>query len=194
MQIVNMLVRTLIAASMLLGVCTVAANSDSPAGTAGYQNYVGDSQRDLSRLLGGSDFIPMDTLVRDLMLAIDQMTKYRIPSERPVVVKKPQDEVAKLACGRPCDAQAFYRASEGIVLSHSLDPERNVFARSILLHELVHFVQDHNGELRNAIACDRYHRREREAYAVQKRFLEMVGSLKRVGYASSETCDSDTQG
>lgn len=52
MQIVNMLVRTLIAASMLLGVCTVAANSDSPAGTAGYQNYVGDSQRDLSRLLG----------------------------------------------------------------------------------------------------------------------------------------------
>ena len=99
--------------------------------------------------------------------------------------------VEQYACQKPCAALAVYRAGEGVYLDESLKPETNVFARSVLLHEIVHYVQDMNDELVNLKECERWYRREQEAYAVQKRFLEIVGSQIRVAYSQGQACDSD---
>jgi hypothetical protein len=69
-----------------------------------------------------------------------------------------------------------------------LQPESNVFARSVLLHELVHYVQDVSNELAAVRPCERWYRREQEAYAIQKRFLALLGSQMRVGYSAGSTC------
>ena len=89
-------------------------------------------------------------------------------------------------------ARAFYRPGEGIYLDDSLKPEANLFDRSILLHELVHYVQDMSGERADVKPCLRWYQREQEAYAIQKVFLGMTGSPTRVGYsAHKSTCDDE---
>ena len=44
-----------------------------------YSNYPADGGRDLSQILGQTQHIPTDRLVSDLLAALDQITKYRIP-------------------------------------------------------------------------------------------------------------------
>jgi hypothetical protein len=153
-----------------------------------YSNYPSDGGRDLSQTLGQTEHIPTDRLVSDLLAALDQITKYRIPETHPL----PGSLVQQYACQKPCGALAVYRAGEGVYLDESMEPETNVFARSVLLHELVHYVQDMNKELVDVRECERWYRREQEAYALQKRFLEIVGSQIRVAYSQGQACDSDT--
>tara|TARA_E500000081_G_scaffold141831_1_gene160093 strand:- start:105 stop:701 length:597 start_codon:yes stop_codon:yes gene_type:complete len=156
-----------------------------------YSNYPSDGERDLSYKLGKTHHIPMDVLVLNLLEALDQITKYRIPDAPPAIQKVTHSVVEQYACQKPCAALAVYRAGEGVYLDESLKPETNVFARSVLLHEIVHYVQDMNDELVNLKECERWYRREQEAYAVQKRFLEIVGSQIRVAYSQGQACDSD---
>jgi hypothetical protein len=47
--------------------------------------------------------------------------------------------------------------------------------RSVLLHELVHFLQDRTGRFAELPACERHRLRESEAYAVQNRYLRREG-------------------
>ena len=49
-----------------------------------------------------------------------------------------------------------------------------------------------NKELVDIKECERWYRREQEAYALQKRFLEIVGSQIRVAYSQGQACDPDT--
>jgi len=55
----------------------------------------------------------------------------------------------------------------------------------------VHFVQDVNRELASVRDCERWYRREQEAYAIQKRFLEMIGSQIRVAYSAGDACPGE---
>jgi predicted HD phosphohydrolase len=96
-----------------------------------------------------------------------------------------------LACTSKCGVLATYQPGEGIFLDERLKPETNLFDRSVLLHELVHYVQELNHERGDAKPCERWYHREVEAYAIQKTFLMLVGSPVRVGYsANKSTCDA----
>jgi len=86
---------------------------------------------------------------------------------------------------------ATYQPGEGIFLNERLKPETNLFDRSVLLHELVHYVQELNHERGDSRPCERWYYREIEAYAIQKSFLVMVGSSYRVGFHTNKaTCDA----
>lgn len=60
-------------------------------------------------------------------------------------------------------------------MSDRLDPVRDLRARSVLLHELVHYAQDLHGKFATLEPCERFRQRESEAYAVQNRFLRRHG-------------------
>ena len=165
--------------------------ADNSSGVPGsYSNFTDTGDRDLSRRLGIPDYIPMSELLPNLLTVIDQITKYRAPDSLPDIKKVPHSVIEDYACGEPCAALAVYRSGDGIYLDESMDPETDVFARSVLLHELVHYVQDIHKELAGLEDCERWFRREREAYHIQKRFLGMVGSRIRVGYAAGDICSS----
>ncbi len=166
---------------------------DPPAaGNGMYSTYVDDRSEFFSDELGKADPIPLAQLVPELLTAIDQLSKYAIPQELPGVHRVPHEKIEQLTCGGgKCAALAAYRPGEGIYIDEALEPETDIFARSVLLHELVHYVQDVANELASAEACDRWYRREQEAYAIQKRFLMLVGSQVRVAYSAASSCAQD---
>jgi hypothetical protein len=181
-------------ACLLLGTCVLAAEqragADSRASPGMYGTYQSDASTRFDRSL--ADINPMTDaqLLPALLSALDQLSKYPRPPMLPALHRLPHAELQQLVCAGPCPALAIYRPGEGIYLDDKLRPETSLFDRSVLLHELVHYLQDLNNAYGGMRPCSRWYYREQEAYAIQKRFLMIVGSPVRVAYsAQSSTCD-----
>ena len=159
-----------------------------------YSNYTDRSSLVSRKYLGnaGVDVLSEAELMPALVSALDQLSKYHRLVAVPEVIRVPHARIEEMVCKAKCAALAAYRPGEGIYLDDNLKPETDLFARSILLHELVHYVQDMNGEHEDMRPCMRWYQREQEAYAIQKVFLGMSGSPTRVGYsAHKSTCDDE---
>lgn len=125
-------------------------------------------------------------LSRHLMRMAARMSKYELPDALPMVTRVPRVELERKVCGEPspqCKVAALFEATRGIMIAEDLVPETNMFHRSILFHEVVHYLQETGRELEHAANCERWYQREVEAYALQNRFLASVYSPERVSYA-----------
>ena len=168
------------------------AAADRSASPGMYGTYQNDSRTRFDQSLGDTHPMTDAQLLPALLSALDQLSKYPRPSTRPERHRLPSSELQKLICGGPCAALAVYRPGEGIFLDDKLKPEIRLFDRSVLLHELVHYLQDLNNQHADMKPCSRWYHREQEAYAIQKNFLIIVGSPVRVGYsAHKSTCDDE---
>lgn len=168
------------------------AAADSRASPGMYGTYRSDASTRFDRSLADVDPMTDAQLLPALLSALDQLSKYPRPPMLPALHRLPRAELQQLVCGGPCPALAIYRPGEGIYLDDKLRPETGLFDRSVLLHEMVHYLQDLNNEHDDMRPCSRWYYREQEAYAIQKRFLIIVGSPVRVGYsAHASTCDDD---
>lgn len=155
-----------------------------------YSNYGEPDVTGLGQALGEAGAMPMEQLVPALLVAIDRLSKYSRPETVPEVRRVARERIAELACIGPCGVRAIYLPGEGVFLDERMRPEADLFDRSVLLHELVHYVQDLANERAEMEPCKRWYFRELEAYAIQKRFLMLVGSPVRVGYsARTVPCD-----
>jgi hypothetical protein len=67
-----------------------------------------------------------------------------------------------------------------IYLDSSLDPVNDLAARSVLLHELVHFVQQENEAYAMLPVCQGWNEREREALTAQFEFLRQAAAPAEV--------------
>lgn len=161
-----------------------------------YSNYADEGSVVSRKYLGnaGVDVLSEAELMPALVSALDQLSKYHRPVALPEVIRVPHERIEAIVCNAKCAALAAYRPGEGIYLDERLKPETELFDRSILLHELVHYVQDMNDEHGDMRPCMRWYQREQEAYAIQKIFLFMTGSPTRVGYsAHKSTCDDESE-
>jgi hypothetical protein len=136
-------------------------------------------------------------LSRHLMRMAARMSKYEMPDALPMVSRVSRVELERKVCGEPgpnCKVAALYEASRGIMIAEDLVPETNMFHRSILFHEMVHYLQEMGNEMVHSAACERWYQREVEAYALQNRFLVSVYSPERVSYAGARpTCDKPVE-
>jgi hypothetical protein len=113
----------------------------------------------------------MKALVVSLMAWIGAHTSYPVPEHPPLVAVVPHTYLEKIACKGPCPILGLY-ADEGVVyLDDTLQVDTNVCARSVLLHELVHYSQDLTGKFDNQLPIVRWKLREKEARAVQAQWL-----------------------
>jgi hypothetical protein len=161
-----------------------------------YSNYADDGSVASRKYLGnaGADVLSEAELMPALVSALDQISKYHRLVALPEVIRVSHESIEELVCHAKCGALAAYRPGAGIYLDEKLKPETDLFDRSILLHELVHYVQDMNEEHGDMRPCMRWYYREQEAYAIQKIFLFMTGSPTRVGYsAHGSTCDGEPE-
>jgi hypothetical protein len=142
--------------------------------SSGYSRDVRAAGTDL--LIDRSEIESMPEMVDSLLLAITRLSNYEKPSATPRVSKIARAEIERTMCRGPCAVKAWYLPDEGIFLDDSLMPETNLVHRSILLHELVHFVQDVNAEGESMEPCDRWLHRERQAYALQNQYLARIGN------------------
>lgn len=191
-----------VALALVVSPCSYSAETDKSVlsksvdgKSAGmYSTYVNDGSAVSRKFLGnaGADVLTEAELMPALVAALDQLSKYHRPVALPEVIRVPHERIEALVCNAKCAALAVYRPGEGIYLDEKLKPETDLFARSILLHELVHYVQDMSDEHGDMRPCMRWYQREQEAYAIQKIFLFTTGSATRVGYsAHKSTCDDD---
>jgi hypothetical protein len=173
----------------------VASNSSAES-TGMYSTYSDKSGVVSRKYLGnaGVDVLSEAELMPALVSALDQLSKYHRPVSLPEVIRVSHERIEAMVCHAKCGALAAYRPGEGIYLDERLKPETELFDRSILLHELVHYVQDMSDEHGDMRPCMRWYQREQEAYAIQKIFLFMTGSPTRVGYsAHKSTCDDESK-
>jgi hypothetical protein len=117
---------------------------------------------------------PLQVLVAKLLVTAKVLAGYAAPAVPPAVSFAPDEELAALACNG-CQAHGLvnglFLPARGIILSDRLDLEHDVRARAVLLHEIAHHLQELNGRFADRPACERYFLREREAYAVENRYL-----------------------
>ena len=110
-------------------------------------------------------------LVADLVLAAQSLTGYGAPAQLPEVALVHQATLQEMACERPCKVLGWFPPGKTIYLDDRLDPRIDSRAAGILLHELVHYLQQEAGAFADQGACQSWALREREAYHVQARWL-----------------------
>lgn len=114
-------------------------------------------------------------LLLELLLAASDISGY------PVAPTLPRVEVAAPA-SMPCRCLGAYQ--DGVVwISSDLDP-RTPFGRSVVLHEIVHHLQEQSrGAPRDTQARARL---EREALGAQNAYLAAQGSRHRAAYVTDD--------
>ena len=119
------------------------------------------------------------------------LSGYPAPAVPPVVVTKPHAFFVAQACnGQPCKVLGWYAGGKNVYVDETLDPENSLFASSIVVHEMVHYLQGvargddamRNGAAFNvAPSCEQSIQWEHEAYAVQREYILRYGTFLPVG-------------
>jgi hypothetical protein len=159
-----------------------AGHAAKPSLHAAYQD---DSliARSTERMLGRGEFASMPELVDSLLRLMPTLTRYHQPDSQPPVFRVTRAQIEAQMCGgQPCAMRAWYLPGEGIYLEDTLHPESDLFDRSVLFHELVHYLQELNAEGEALDACNRWYQREVQAYGLQNRYLGLTGSSARVSH------------
>lgn len=125
------------------------------------------------RQIGRPDTI--DELARRMLIAIRAWSPYEVDLNLPTVQAFPLLELQQRLCGGRCTVRAAYVPGEVLFYDAKMRLLQNRYHQSILFHELVHHVQVANGSHSGHEECHRWGKREAEAYALQNRFLFVLG-------------------
>jgi len=93
----------------------------------------------------------------------------------PPVTVMTQNELSDRVCGGSCAVKGAFIPGQGLFIIKELEIETDPQDRSVLLHELVHYLQQLNGRYASESACDRFRDRELEAYRLQDEYLSRYG-------------------
>ena len=117
------------------------------------------------------------------------LSSYDHPGVTPDILFKPHSFFVDIACNgnEKCDAVAWYDNNGTIYLDERLDGNTDAFTRSVVVHELVHYLQDIRGNYPN-MDCDLYAEREREAYSIQKQYLNKIAGKFVAMYVNFPPC------
>lgn len=110
----------------------------------------------------------------------------------PVIRQLDARELQHKVCGKPCRVLAWYGPDGVIYIDKRVDPERNIVAKGILLHELVHHVQ-REARGGNSSNCVEWLRRERQAYRIQAQWLfdNGIDASALIWQVRTVRCDPD---
>ena len=99
------------------------------------------------------------------------LSAYPKPEKPPRVQFKPHSFFTANACsGRECKAVGWYNDKGIVYIDERLRNAESMFARSLFVHEFVHYLQDLSGNF-DSNSCPDIVMREREAYAVQRDYV-----------------------
>ena len=155
--------------------------------TGMYEKYKSEKQKFLDDFAGANLKLERQDLVPVLFASIHHLSKFPLPEKLPKVSFLPSAELSMLACHSECMVLGHYQGGDTIYLDEKLRPESNLFDRSVLLHEMVHYLQyaadaSATQPQTHQEKCVLWYKREREAYAIQDAFLVVVSSPVRAGY------------
>jgi hypothetical protein len=128
----------------------------------------------------------LSSLVVELFTTIQLLAGYPVPQTSPEIHIVPHAVIEEKICRNRCQRiKAFYHPDWGVYVDESLDLAGDSFARSILLHELMHHVQVSAGAYETLPSdCERRNAEEYEAYKIQNRYLAAIGDPRRIPLGS----------
>jgi hypothetical protein len=135
------------------------------------------------------------------------LSGYPAPSEPPIVHFVPHQFFVENACnGRECRVWGWYASGRDLYVDDRADPNDNLLASSIVVHEMVHYLQAVHHALEvgqpletsghaythgTNVLCHDVIQLEREAYGVQREFLRQYGVYQPVGISMLKVgCDA----
>ena len=129
-------------------------------------------------------FENINELIVALLLWITSHTEYKNPIKYPSIEFIEQKELSQLACKMDCEILAYtpIEPKYKIFLSNKLDPLNDVCHRGILMHEIIHVLQEEQGVFSDYELRTKKHMREMEALVNHNIFLSQYG--KKILYSN----------
>ena len=129
-------------------------------------------------------FENLNELILALLLWITSNTDYISPKKLPEVKFIEQKELSNLACKTDCEILAYTPEEPEylIYLSEELDPMNDVCDRGILLHEIIHILQNDQKVFTEYELRTKKHLREMEALVNHNIYLSQYG--KKILYSN----------
>ena len=129
-------------------------------------------------------FENINELIVALLLWITSHTEYKNPIKYPSIEFIEQKELSQLACKMDCEILAYtpIEPKYKIFLSNKLDPLNDVCHRGILMHEIIHVLQEEQGVFSDYESRTKKHMREMDALVNHNIFLSQYG--KKILYSN----------
>ena len=130
-------------------------------------------------------FETLNELILALMLWITSNTNYIEPKQVPEVEFIEQEKLSEIACkNRSCEIMAYtpLRPKYKIYLSNELKPMTDVCHRAILMHEIIHVIQEDQNVFLEYDERTKKHLREMDALVNHNIFLSRYG--KKILYSN----------
>jgi hypothetical protein len=130
------------------------------------------------------------------------LSGYPAPGQPPEVLARPHSFFVERACnGRECKVMGWYAGGRNVYIDERLDAEKDLLASSIVVHEMVHYLQavargddtlKDGAAFSTAPSCEQIVRWEHEAYAAQREFILQYGRYLPVGASMLHVhCDKE---
>ncbi|MGH8120357.1 MAG: hypothetical protein ACRESK_07060 [Gammaproteobacteria bacterium] len=136
--------------------------------------------------MGTMDYIQ---LVAILLSWTVNLSGYPKPETLPLIEFKPHDFFVEHAClgNTKCRVAAWYDNKGVIYIDDKLENKDDVYIDSLIVHELVHYLQDVSKKFNNG-DCQDYLVREREAYGIQRQYLNRIAGRFVAIYMNFPPC------
>lgn len=134
----------------------------------------------------------MKELCLELLLVAAQYAEYTPPDHCPQISLAPAVEIRRYVCpGRQCPTVGLYIYDRDRLLIQKGRRLSDIRTRSVIVHELVHFLQDVAGESSDR-SCDATLLRERVAFWAQEQYLRSNGVDARLEHNMAYySCDEE---
>lgn len=116
-----------------------------------------------------------------LLILAAELSGYPLPAHAPTLAYRPAPWLRAQVCAgtTPCNVHGLYLDHGDVIyLDQRLQGSTSAIARSVVLHELVHYLQDRAGQ--HDGSCAQRQAREREAYGLQQRYLQQQGLVTQL--------------
>ena len=129
-------------------------------------------------------FETLNEVIISLILWISTHTIHPKPQNEIIVEFIEQKKLQQLACKKPCEIMAYTPASQTkkIYLINDLEPLTDVCHQAILMHEIIHIIQEENSYASEFDEKTKKHLREMNALVNHNIFLSQYG--KKILYSN----------
>lgn len=117
------------------------------------------------------------------------LSGYDMPEQLPDIDFRPESFFVERAClgNSKCRVAAWYDNQGTIYLDERLEKNDDPFTDSLIVHELVHYLQDLSMKFEEA-SCQNHMLREREAYGIQRQYLNRIAGRFAAIYMNFPPC------
>jgi hypothetical protein len=133
-----------------------------------------------------------DNLIAILLGWTASLSGYPYTHDLPLIEFKSHDFFVEHAClgNTKCSVAAWYNDHGTIYIDETLKNNDDAITDSVIVHELVHYLQDLNNKY-DALNCQDHLIREREAYGIQRQYLNRIAGRFVAIYMNLPPCQGN---